>query len=317
MDIIDKYIYAIGKKLPYDSRDEIKRELKSLLLDEIDSSCGEDPSINDVEKIIYEFGSPKQVAKRYKNDDAIISSIYTNLFFMISKIIIGSLTIAFSTIFIINIISNWLTAAVVLENIIDLFLNIFNSSLAAIGFLTVIFILITKFSNEQFLDLEEDWSVDELEDIKLSPDKVSKVETIVDIFFTVLFLSILNIAPGVISVAERGFEASGLKLGHNINTSIFTTFLIFISIVWILEIIINIVKLLTGNTKKLKMYEILVELFNFIILLFMSTSQSLYLNYTSLLGFRAIFMLVTIIIVFELVANIYTYVKYYVLDVKA
>ncbi len=317
MDIIDKYIYAIGKKLPYDSRDEIKRELKSLLLDEIDSSCGENPSINDVEKIIYEFGSPKQVAKRYKNDDAIISSIYTNLFFMISKIIIGSLTIAFSTIFIINIISNWLTAAVVLENIIDLFLNIFNSSLAAIGFLTVIFILITKFSNEQFLDLEEDWSVDELEDIKLSPDKVSKVETIVDIFFTVLFLSILNIAPGVISVAERGFEASGLKLGHNINTSIFTTFLIFISIVWILEIIINIVKLLTGNTKKLKMYEILVELFNFIILLFMSTSQSLYLNYTSLLGFRAIFMLVTIIIVFELVANIYTYVKYYVLDVKA
>jgi len=317
VDIIDKYIYAIGKKLPYDSRDEIKRELKSLLLDEIDSSCGENPSINDVEKIIYEFGSPKQVAKRYKNDDAIISSIYTNLFFMISKIIIGSLTIAFSTIFIINIISNWLTAAVVLENIIDLFLNIFNSSLAAIGFLTVIFILITKFSNEQFLDLEEDWSVDELEDIKLSPDKVSKVETIVDIFFTVLFLSILNIAPGVISVAERGFEASGLKLGHNINTSIFTTFLIFISIVWILEIIINIVKLLTGNTKKLKMYEILVELFNFIILLFMSTSQSLYLNYTSLLGFRAIFMLVTIIIVFELVANIYTYVKYYVLDVKA
>lgn len=40
MKLLEQYIYAIGKKLPYKSRNEIKMELKSAFLDELEAKYG-------------------------------------------------------------------------------------------------------------------------------------------------------------------------------------------------------------------------------------------------------------------------------------
>lgn len=315
MDLIDKYIYAIGKKLPYDSREEIKLELKSLILDEIESSYGSSPSKQEVEKIIYEFGSPSEVAARYKKDDVVISKDYTSMYFMLIKILIAAMSLAFSVIFIIDLISNF-DSFNVTNNILKLFANIFSSSLGAIGGLTCVMILLTRYSNEKFINFEENWSIKELDAIRIKPEKESKIGIGFELFFSVLFLSLINFAPALISLAERSFERSTIMLGHHINIVVFKELLLFISIVWLLEIVSLIIKLITDESKLLSLYDIIVEFMNIGLLLYIIQYKDLYLDYKSLLGFRGIFVFIAIISIIDLISNIFKFIKYYILENK-
>ena len=315
MDLIDKYIYAIGKKLPYDSREEIKLELKSLILDEIESSYGATPTKQEVEKTIYEFGSPSEVAARYKKDDVVISKDYTSMYFMLIKILIAAMSLAFSVIFIIDLISNF-DSFNVANNILKLFANIFSSSLGAIGGLTCVMILLTRYSNEKFINFEENWSIKELDAIKIKPEKESKIGIAFELFFSVLFLSLINFAPALISLAERSFERSTIMLGHHINIVVFKELLLFISIVWLLEIVSLIIKLITDESKFLSLYDIIVEFMNIGLLLYIIQYKDLYLDYKSLLGFRGIFVFIAIISIIDLISNIFKFIKYYILENK-
>lgn len=63
---IDRYLAAIGDKLPAKQRDDILQELRSLLLDALENRTGgQEPSDDDVLAVIAEFGPPEAVAQRY------------------------------------------------------------------------------------------------------------------------------------------------------------------------------------------------------------------------------------------------------------
>lgn len=315
MDLIDKYIYAIGKKLPYDSRDEIKLELKSLLLDEIESSYGNNPSLEDIEKVIYEFGSPADVASRYKKDDVVISRDYTGIYFILIKILVAAMIIAFSVIFIVDLITNF-ESFNVLKSVFNLFGNVITSSLSAIGALTCVMILVTKYNDEKFINFEENWSIKELDMIKIKPENESKIVISFELFFSVLFLLIINVAPTLISLAEKAFEFSGMELGHYINIVVFKELLILITLVWLLEIFSFIIRLINGESKYISLYDLIVEVLNIVLLIYIIQNSNLYLNYTSLLGFRGIFVIMVVISIVEIISNIYKFIKYYILEVK-
>ena len=83
MKDLDKYIYAIGQKLPIKGREETKKELKSLILDEIEAKYGENPTEDDILAFIQDFGAPVKVAKKYSDSKGVISDGLTDLYFLI------------------------------------------------------------------------------------------------------------------------------------------------------------------------------------------------------------------------------------------
>ena len=50
MKLVEKYVHAVGQKLPLKGREDTKKELKSLILDEIEEKYGDNPKEEDIKK---------------------------------------------------------------------------------------------------------------------------------------------------------------------------------------------------------------------------------------------------------------------------
>ncbi len=309
MNLIDKYIYAIGEKLPVGSREEIKKELKSLLLDELEISYGPTPTDEQIEKVIYEFGSPTQVAQRYKNNNPLIASKFTEIYLMISKIIIFAMTVAFFVIFVINFLKNDFLSTNTLNEVFKLIKNIITSSFTGIGVLTIIFMAISKYLADKNIDFNSEWSIKDLDCIEKEEVKVSKVGLSFEIFFSLVFLALINFMPSIVSSLENLFELSGLSLGHHINPIVFEKYLIFIAFIVIVEIIENIIFLINKDAKYLSLLTVFVAILNIGVLFSMIVDNSLYLNYKNVLGIQLIFIIVAVTTFAELISNSYKFIK--------
>lgn len=68
-DLIERYIFAVSKQLPYKIRNDIGKELHGIIADMLEARCGElPPSERDVRMVLTELGSPAQLAEKYNPD---------------------------------------------------------------------------------------------------------------------------------------------------------------------------------------------------------------------------------------------------------
>jgi len=171
---------------------------------------------------------------------------------------------------------------------------------------------LARIYNEETAVLNNDWTPDDLKDVEVSFKVNSVLESVFTIIFTIFALIIVNFIPTLISIAEKSFEKSTLTLGHYVNIDVFKTFLIFISILWIGQIIYHILLLFTGTiTRKLALYDLCLEILSGILFISLLTNMNVYSNYSSILGFRAIFALVAVINIIEILSKLYKIFKYY------
>lgn len=314
MKLLDQYIYAIGQKLPYKSRNEIKKELNSLLMDELENRFGSEPTELQIKTIIADYGSPRDVANRYKSNNLVIGRGYTDLYFLIMKIIAFAMSISFTVLFVMGLLQGELTATTIMIDIAKTLGRIFNGTLNGLGWLTAIFIILTMLDNDQFVDLDEDWTPDELKDIQIGPEGESRLSSALTIFFTLIFIIFINAYPQVITVSERSFNVTGL-LGHNVNIEVFKQFLIPLSIIWFITIIYHVFNLFYGNkSRNLALLDLFTEISGTIIMIILATNMNLYSNYTSIVGYQLIFIIIAIISTIEAVGKCFKFVKYYLLN---
>ena len=309
MKIIDQYIYAIGQKLPMRGREDVKKELKSLLLDEIESKYGDSPTNDQLSEAISTFGTPGTIAKRYSGDRLVIGYGFTDLYFMIFKILIFAMTVAFFTIFMVTLFTENLTGMAILKGLGQWVLNVFNTSLSGIGMLTIIFVIITRFVKESQVDLEDNWTPKELKGIPLGEEIESKIESFVSIFFILAFIIFINFFPHLISSAENSFEKSGILLASKIDLDRFTVYAILMTLVWIAELVYHLLILkIAIKTKALKLFNLVTNLCSIIILLFMVTDKNLFIRnpestLSGLLCFKGIFMIILAISTIEVLVE--------------
>ncbi len=65
MELIERYIYQVGKRLPFKNRADIVSELRSSLEDQLDARADSEPSDARVIELLNEMGSPESVAASY------------------------------------------------------------------------------------------------------------------------------------------------------------------------------------------------------------------------------------------------------------
>lgn len=299
---------------PIIQKKEISLELKSLILDELEVKYGQEPNDDEVKSFIAEYGSPGKVAARYRNDRFVIGSGFTDLYFFIIKMMLLGLSIAFTVIYVMELIAGPISAASLGLGFLTAIGRIAGAMLSAIGTLTIIFIVITRIYKEEIVDLEDDWTPDELKEIELSPKVESSAESIVSIIFLTFFLIIINFAPHLIPLAETSFERSGIMLGHHINMEVFSTYLLMVTLLCIGEIVYHILALFSGRkTRSLALMDLALEILNLVLFIIIVMDMSIYSDYTSLIGFRGIFMIIAVISVFETLSKTYGYIRYFVM----
>ncbi len=95
---LERYVYAVTKRLPEDQREDVKRDLESNILDMV----GENPSDEDLDRVLHELGNPRVVANNYDDTEkTVIHPLFYSDYINALKIVLiifGSLTVIFTTI---------------------------------------------------------------------------------------------------------------------------------------------------------------------------------------------------------------------------
>lgn len=100
MNWMDRYLYAVTRRLPKNMRDDIERELRSNLMDALDERLeGREATEQDILDLLNTFGDPEKVAAEYRPENRyLIGPELIDLYWMIIKIVgvavIFGLTIA-------------------------------------------------------------------------------------------------------------------------------------------------------------------------------------------------------------------------------
>lgn len=90
-DLIERYIYAVTKKLPLKIRQDVSIELNSLIYDMLDERCGDiSPSEKDIRVVLTELGTPSELAEQYNpdKDKCLIGSPYYSQYVFVLKIVL-------------------------------------------------------------------------------------------------------------------------------------------------------------------------------------------------------------------------------------
>lgn len=305
MNLLEKYIHAIGMRLPYKNRQDIKEELKSLLMDQIETEYGPEPTDQQIEKVIAEFGSPREVAARYTENRYVIGTGYYDLYFMIMKIIAGALAIAFVVILGIEILEEQPEGMELVSTILSVPVRIGSAFIGGVGCLTIIFILITRYAKENVINLDDNWTIKELDQIQVGNQKVSVPGIVAELFFSTVFIVLLNTYPQILTMAEEAFSV-GIPVQHTIDIQVFSMYLMVVTLLYFVDVLYDLLLLkIREMTKGLRLFLLTKELAAAVLFGVMLSDDSLYLQDNGLIGFKIIFIIVMVVAIAEVMKEAY------------
>lgn len=270
MELLERYLKQIERYLPFKERKETIKELRSLILDQVDElvSTGLETD-KAIYKIIFEMGEPREVAGKYNDAKPMFSKEMEPILMLVLKIV--SITLPLVVLFAHSLEFVFSSSNI---NIMDFLLNIaykipsaMYSLLVAYGFIFIIFYLIERFVQPKFEIEVKVFNPYLLPKIPAKAFKITILESILAILFTTVALYIFNLNQGVISVYYDGGNVPLLN-------SNFDKILPFINISWFITIAIHIFYLFKRKKSiPTKTIELVQTIFNGVIMILLATSN--------------------------------------------
>ncbi|OQA15509.1 MAG: hypothetical protein BWY62_00586 [Firmicutes bacterium ADurb.Bin356] len=198
-DLVERYIYAVTKKLPHKARKDIAEELRQLILDMLEQRCGEVvPSEHDIRVVLAELGTPSGLSEKYSSDkhSALIGPPYYRTYKFVLKIVLlavsGGLLIAFSISALLG------EGANLFLSILSYLGSLIHGGIFAFGFVTILF----AFFERKGIKLNEsDESLSSLPPVPKHDERITRAEPIFGIAFSLVFLvAFLFASPWVIGM---------------------------------------------------------------------------------------------------------------------
>lgn len=314
MKLLEQYLYAINKKLPWKGREDIIKELRSLILDDLENRYGSQPTEEQLEEFIKEYGSPSSVARQYNSSQVPISGEFTDLYFLIGKLIVLGLTIASFTTFFVSVLTGSIEEGQMLSRILQIPAQILTGSFTGFGVISLIFILITRQHPEINLTPEEEWDLKELKDIVMEAKPESKASHIVSLILIPFALVALPYIPRWIEMASSALITAGVTV-HTLNTELFSSYLWAIGVLCIIDMLYHILSLIFGSESKgVSLYSLVSQLISLLFYCALVSNDALYTGHDTLLGIKALFVLAIIASVFELLSRTGRFIKYHVIN---
>ena len=206
MELLERYLYDVGKRLPAKQREDIENELRSLLMDALDARAGGNaPAEEDIVAVLRDFGQPADVAARYTGEKFLIGPRLYPTYRMVLWIVLASLAFGlFVSIFIGYMVDTGegknLGAA-----LLQYAGSLLSSLWGAIGIVTVLFWGIERglARSGKKWETGETWDPKALPPVPNHKNAWKPSESIAAIVFTLLFLILVNGYPELISFHTR------------------------------------------------------------------------------------------------------------------
>jgi hypothetical protein len=248
MNLIDRYISEIGKRLPRKSRTDIETEIRSTLedmLEERAAKAGRPADDEMVKELLKEYGAPDKVAATYLPDQYLIGPKLFPVFWLVLRIVGIVLTVLAVIGFGVRFGMSDLTIQAFGSQLAKSALEYFGGIISAFGNIVLIFAIIERVipKSEYEKELEEGWDPNELTK-EPEPDEVHIWEPIVTIAFTLLGLLVFNLYPQVLGIT---FPADGKWTVIPVLSDAFFRMLPWINVTWVLGIGLNVWLLRQGR----------------------------------------------------------------------
>ncbi len=245
MNLLDKYIIEIGKKLPRKNRIDLQTEIRSTIEDMLEdrSRTAKRPVDNQmIEEVLAEYGSPTKVAEAYHATQYVIGPQLYPFFIFVVKIVLGVLLAVTLAGFLWEYHAN--PAGPGFFKALGQFaFQFFGGATAALGNIGLVFAILERvLPNSEFDETKEEWKPSDL-NAEPDPDQVSRGETIIEIIFTFLGLAVLNLAPELIGFAYRS-DSSWMYIPA--LSDAFFRYMPFINLLGVLSIVLAVFLLRQG-----------------------------------------------------------------------
>jgi len=209
LQYINAYLNEISRRLPRKNRDDIIEEIRSILMDMIEThNPGADPDEATIKAVLNEFGPPKKVAQQYVSYKPLIGPDLFSIYLLVLKVVLTVITILNFAGVIVGLVNGAFRETGLFTVVVDQFFSLCGSLINVFGIVTLIFVLFERFVPEKFKrEISDEWSPD---DLNLVEDKmrVSIPELVIEIIFEIIFIVFFNFyldKIGIYSQSEAGW----------------------------------------------------------------------------------------------------------------
>lgn len=245
MNLIDKYIAAVGKHLPRKNRADIEAEIRSTLedmLEERKQATGEAED-NTVIELLKEYGAPRDVAASYTGPRYLIGPRVYPIFELVTKIVVAVLLAVTLVGLGIGLSRSSLAGPEFLKTVGEGALNLLGGLITAFGNIVLVFAILERVLPTKEFEEEEEWNPAELAK-EPDPDRIKFGEQIFEMFFLVLFLIVFNLYPEIIGIGF--FNDNDWVFISPILTDAFFSYLPWLNVLILLQLGFNVYLLRHG-----------------------------------------------------------------------
>ncbi|MBN2005538.1 MAG: hypothetical protein JXA21_19420 [Anaerolineae bacterium] len=191
MELINRYVYQVGRRLPQRMRADVEKELHSLLLDTLEERAGHSAETQFTEEeqvaVLTEFGPPEKMADKYRPQPRyVIGPKLYNLYLLVVSVVAGAGLLASIIAAVVPTLASKEPISVtgILLRTATIFMNI---ALNGIGSTTLVFAVLDRLIPDEEFEAEEDkpWNPRELPEAE-PRDEIKPVNLIVEIVFLAL-----------------------------------------------------------------------------------------------------------------------------------
>lgn len=193
-DLIERYIYAVTKRMPKKLRGDVSAELHTLISDMLEERCGEVvPTEKDIKVVLTELGTPNELSSQYDNDNkkCLIGEPYYHTYKQVLKIVLLCTIFGMSVAGIISQISEPSQAWYV--GVFQAVGALFGGLLFAFAFITLLFAFF--YHKDIPIDISSD--LNELPPVPKQNEVISKTESIIGIIIAIIFSIVFLTVPQI------------------------------------------------------------------------------------------------------------------------
>ncbi len=248
MELIDRYVREVGRRLPQKQRADVEAELRSLLLDTLEDRGGASPAETDVVALLEEFGPPAETAARYQPQaQYLIGPRVFEAYKMVVGIVLGA--VALGIVVSLTVSLTWVHQGpqkdllFILGEIGKAILSYISAAAGGIGFVTIIFAILERTLPDSELDSltgkDEPWDPRTLPAVTQDHNRLEIGGSIVGMCFTVLALILFNFFSDKLSVAYIQTQGGSWLTLPIISQAALDAYLPLWNIAWIISLGLN------------------------------------------------------------------------------
>jgi hypothetical protein len=277
MGLIDRYIYALIRRIPLKQREDIEKEVRSLIEDMLDQRTQQtEPTAEDIVAVLTELGDPNKLADQYRGSSRfLIGPDAFDAYWTVLKIVLAVTEIAIGVTFAIQVL---VSPTNILKEFVDVLISGVSSGMTGFAMVTIIFALYEyslRNNGGRAEGKKKKWNPKNLPEIPDSKKKIKRSESITGIIFLILFMVLFIYSSNLIGVYHLA-DGRFTKVQIFNNETIQAMLPLIFALVSI-GILKECLKLVTRRwTKKLVIYLFVINVVSFALIAVIFTNPALW-----------------------------------------